>query len=213
MRDPGSRRLVRRVRVRDRRIALSFDDGPADSTEPILDLLSNRGAAATFFVVGEHVPGREDVLLRTVREGHEVGNHTWSHRRASHVSDDELLDELRRTNEVVAAVTGRAPALMRPPFFDDAARAARLGSRVGLERTALGYFGYDWEWTSPERIARHVVQEARPGAIIVLHDGCARGAMRGSASRAPTVAALGLVLPELERRGFEIVTVSELLAR
>ncbi|HWH06464.1 MAG TPA: polysaccharide deacetylase family protein [Gaiellaceae bacterium] len=210
---PGAELLVRRCpRVAPRRIvALSFDDGPAEHTEAVADLLDEHAARATFFLVGEHLRGREHVVARLVAAGHELGNHLWSHRRAAELSDEDLREEICRTSEAIASLAGAPPSLLRPPFFSAAERSARLAHEQGILRTALGVVGYDWEHTKPEPIVAALLERLRPGEILVLHDGVGRGAS-GHSDRSVTVAAVARLLPALRERGYEAVTVSELLA-
>lgn len=210
---PGARYVIRRVpRVKPRRIiALSFDDGPAKHTPDLLDLLATHGARATFFLIGEHIDGREEIVRRTVAAGHELGNHLWSHPVAQELSDDDLSDEVLRTNTAIEAVSGAAPTLLRTPFFNDAERAIRLARELGLDRATHGIVGYDWKEREPERVASVLLRWIKPGEIVVLHDGVGRGS-RGHDDRSVTVRAVELLLPELAARGYEIVTVSELLA-
>jgi peptidoglycan/xylan/chitin deacetylase (PgdA/CDA1 family) len=211
--ESDGRRVVRRVDVgRDPVVALSFDDGPSDvHTALVLDLLAEHGAGATFFVVGGEIAGREHVLRRMVAEGHEIGNHTWSHPAASRVSDAVLRGEIARTNAEIESAVGVRPQLMRPPYFDDPVRTARAAAATGVARTALGMMSRDWVDTSPESIAERVLRRARPGRIIVLHDACPRSGSRGHGDPSITVRALALILPALRDRGYRVVSVSGLI--
>ncbi len=211
--DPGARYVVRRVPgVKPRKVvALSFDDGPAEHTPEILDLLARHRARATFFVIGEHLEGREQIVQRTVADGHELGNHLWSHPVAQQLSDDELRSEIAQTNVAIEAVGGPVPTLLRTPFFNDAERAVRLARELGLPWAAHGIVGYDWEERQPDRIVGALLRRVKPGEIMVLHDGVGRGSS-GHDDRTVTVRAVELLLPELDARGYEVVTVSELLA-
>ena len=109
------------------RIALSFDDGPSQWTPAILDLLAAAGARATFFVLGDSIDGREDVLRRIAAEGHELGNHGHSHRDMRELSDAEIVDELRSTADRIEALGLARPGLVRPPYGEGAERLERLG--------------------------------------------------------------------------------------
>jgi peptidoglycan/xylan/chitin deacetylase (PgdA/CDA1 family) len=191
--DVGTRKLT----------ALTFDDGPSPNTERILDLLGPRGARATFFVCGHSISDHAETLLRTVRKGHEVGNHTWSHRRPDDLSDDDLQREIAATSDEIERVAGVRPVLMRPPYGRDAERVARIAAPLGLAPTVLWTVDpEDWAETPAEEIVRIVVSEIHPGAIVDLHDG-----RRG---RAPTIEAVAQVLGDLP--DYRFVTVSELLA-
>jgi peptidoglycan-N-acetylglucosamine deacetylase len=177
----------------------------------VLDALREHGARATFFAVGRYVEELPDVVRRAVAEGHELGNHTFDHVDAAHERDDDVLrDQIARTNAAIDAVAGVAPRLIRPPFGKDVARLARLGRELGLATTVLwSAQGWDWDATPAEEIATLVLRDCRPGGIVVLHDGVPPG---GGPSRDPMLAALGEILGALTRDGYELVTVSELLA-
>ena len=187
-----------------RLIALTFDDGPSDVTPRVLDVLAAHGGRSTFFVLGRSVPGREHTLQRAVTEGHELGNHAWSHTHPGWLEDAALGEELERTTALIERVAGVRPRLVRPPYGEDPERVAAIAAGVGLAPTVLWTVDpKDWRPSDPDRIADHVLRAARPGAIVDLHDG------GGTES---TVTALERLLPALVERGYQAVTVSELLA-
>ncbi len=188
--------------------ALSFDDGPAEGTEAVLDLLAAHGARATFFVLGRQVGGREHTLRRAVAEGHELGNHTWSHVRASELASGVLRDELARTSDAIEAATGSQPRLGRPPYGDGADAFARAAAAEGLATVLWSVDPEDWRGGDAAVIAAAILDGIHPGAIVDLHDGWGST----SASRRPTVDALAVVLPVLVDAGWTLSTVSGLLA-
>jgi peptidoglycan/xylan/chitin deacetylase (PgdA/CDA1 family) len=178
-------------------------------TPALLDLLARHSARATFFVLGHRVAGREDVLRRTVAEGHEVGNHLFSHRRPSQLTDDELRDELMRTGERIADVLGFRPQLVRPPYGEDADRVARVAAELGLGPVVLWSVDpRDWEEPPAAAIVERTLAGLEPGAIVDLHDGFTP--WRAGANRQPTVDAVAHILPALGVRDYRCVTVSEL---
>jgi peptidoglycan/xylan/chitin deacetylase (PgdA/CDA1 family) len=193
-----------------RALALTFDDGPSRWTPAVLDLLARQGARATFFVVGRYVEERPELVARMAGEGHEVGNHTFDHVDGAHERDEvALLEQIRRASAAIRAA-GAEPRLIRPPYGKDVCRVARLGSDEGLEPTVLWSVEcWDWADPPPDEIVRHILRGAAPGAIVLLHDGAPPDEER---DRAGTVAALGEILSVLRRDGYELVTVSELLA-
>jgi peptidoglycan/xylan/chitin deacetylase (PgdA/CDA1 family) len=193
-------------------LALTFDDGPSEWTPAILDLLGAHGACATFFVLGAAVAGREEILRRAVAEGHELGNHTFDHPDPTSLTESELRAELARTAGAVEEAAGVAVSLVRPPFCADGDRVARVAAAAGLGRTILRSIDpADWRNPDAEQIAAEVLAEAAPGEIVCLHDGIAPR-NRGVSTRDHTVTAVRLLLPALRERGFELVTVSDLLA-
>jgi peptidoglycan-N-acetylglucosamine deacetylase len=198
--------VVRDVSVaRGKPLAITFDDGPSRQTPTVLDVLRRRRARATFFVQGHAIPGNEDILRRIAAEGHELGNHLYSHPHPSGLSLDHLEHEIARTNQLIRDAVGAPPTLLRPPYGEDAERLAGVGGRLGLSATVLWSIDSgDWAETSPEEIGRRVLAGARPGGIVLLHD--------GRHDRSSTLRALPHVLDGLRRQRFRFVTVSELLA-
>jgi peptidoglycan-N-acetylglucosamine deacetylase len=194
-----------------RRIALTFDDGPAASTEGVLDVLSAEDARATFFIVGGFVAGRESTLQKAKAAGHELGVHGLNHFNALLMREPETLShELIACADELERAVGERPQLVRPPFGGDAGRTARAAAKHGLGPVVLWtVLCFDWyEDARADSIAERAVAEAHPGAIICLHDGDGKDA---TVNRDATVAALPVIVQVLRRDGYELVTVSELL--
>ena len=189
-----------------RRVALTFDDGPhAAFTPAILDLLAQSGARATFFVVGRRVEagGAEarDLLLRMTAEGHEIGNHSFSHAAASRLGRAALHREIERTQEVVRDITGVSPRLFRPPGGAMDFDAVRSLAATEMEIVAMWSVDpLDWAHPGKERLWSRIGDAVAPGSIILLHD-----------IHESTVRALPLLIDLLQAKGYELVTVSELL--
>ena len=188
-------------------VALTFDDGPSPQTPAILDLLREHDGRGTFFVLGESVEGREEILARTLAEGHQVGNHTFSHPHAMDCTDDELAHDIARCQRLL----GHTPELFRPPYGEDALRCARIAEARMLPTTVLWSVDpSDWLERDPAAIAEMIVEGLAPGAIVDLHDGWPR-ITSTPADRTPTVDALRIALPQIGRLGYRCVTVGELL--
>ena len=197
--------------ARDRRVALTFDDGPAASTDAVLDVLSAEDVRATFFSIGGFVSGREPTLRRARAAGHELGIHGFDHLNALLVRDPEALSrELSACADELERAVGERPQLVRPPYGGDAGRTAREAGRLGLGPVVLWtVLGFDWEdGEQAESIVERVLVEAHPGAIVCLHDGDRKDP---AVSRDATVAALPLIVQGLRRDGYDLVTVSELI--
>jgi peptidoglycan/xylan/chitin deacetylase (PgdA/CDA1 family) len=200
----GGRRVARIV-------ALTFDDGPSRWTPPILDALAGAGARATFFVLGASIAGQEETLRRAVADGHELGNHAWSHADPAELDDETLRAELLRTTTALAEATGVRPRLFRPPYAEADARVAAVARSAALAPTVLRSVDpADWRATDAGEIVRSVVEGATPGAIVCLHDG-RPPTNAGSGTRSATVAAVEQLVVELPALGYRLVTVSELL--
>lgn len=193
-------------------LALTFDDGPSPWTDPILHFLAEGGAKATFFVLGMSISGNEDVLRRIVSGGHELGNHTQSHLDPAGISDEVLIHELRSAAEAIAATVGRAPRLVRPPYGGDPRRVSRAARAIGGGPVIMRSVDpADWQHLEAGPIVEHVLEHARSGSIIDLHDGIPPE-NNGAPSRQATVDAVAQLVPALQLRGFRLVTVSDLLA-
>lgn len=178
-------------------LALTFDDGPsAEVTPRILDILDAHHAKATFFVIGQRVAGNEALLKRMQASGYEIGNHSWSHRKPSELSPQELEDEISRTQQAVAAAGVPAPKLFRPPYGEF---NAMIRSHAQMTVIAWNVDPEDWNVRKPEKIVEAVTSHAKPGAIVDLHD-----------IRPLTADALDAILTNLEQQ-YQLVTVSELL--
>lgn len=194
----GGRAAKVRHGPRDRRLlALTFDDGPGSWTADFLDVLRRKRVHATFFVIGQEVPGREEVLRRALREGHEIGNHSMHHEQLPD------LGALEATSALIRAATRFRPCLFRPP---GGVVNASLVSAAGAAGMATVLWDVDpADWTRPGAGAIHdrVVGAARPGSIVVLHD--------GGGDRSETLAALPRIVDTLRGRGYRLVTVSRLL--
>lgn len=195
-------------------VALTFDDGPAQWTPPILDLLAEHGARATFFVLGSRVEGNVELLHRVVAEGHEIGNHTWSHPRLTECDDERVHDELVRTSSILERTVGYTPRRFRPPRYDVDGRVIDIAAALGLTYTHGEIRPPDWDArTTSAFIATFVLQHARPGAVIGLHDGVPPkpGPEPVRRTQHATVEAVALILPRLRERGFTCVTATQLL--
>jgi peptidoglycan/xylan/chitin deacetylase (PgdA/CDA1 family) len=149
-------------------LALTFDDGPDSTATPmILDVLARNQVKATFFVVGSHVAGREPILQREYREGHEIGNHTWNHPDLSTLSPEGVVDQLQRTQATIAGAGVPAPRLLRPPY---GVVDPMVASHNNLTVVRWNVDPEDWKQRDPQKVFEHIVTHARPGAIILLHD-------------------------------------------
>jgi peptidoglycan/xylan/chitin deacetylase (PgdA/CDA1 family) len=194
------------------RIALTFDDGPSEWTGPILDLLAAHGARATFFVVGSVARENAALLQRIAAEGHELGNHSWSHPALARDCDDEVVrEELERTNHALAEIVGAPPRRFRAPHFDVDNRVEAIAATLGLVHTRSDVTPPDWHPGITSAVtATFVLQQVRPGAVVNLHDGIPPSEAGTGRTRQATVDALATILPRLADR-YESVTASSLL--
>lgn len=179
-------------------IALTFDDGPRrETTERLLDGLRERGASATFFLIGRQIPGNEDLVRRMKAEGHQVGNHTWNHVTLSGDLTADL-EELRRTDDLLQELLGPGSYWVRPPY-GLVSQAEREAIQVPLVHWTVD--PEDWAKLSPEAVVQAVLQDAGPNDIVLLHD-----------FFSDSVDAALEIVDTLQGEGYCFVTVEELLA-
>lgn len=187
--------------------ALTFDDGPSPDTEGILDVLAEHHLSATFFMVGREVESFPGIAQRVLAEGHEVGNHSYSHPLYLFQRASETRDQLKRAQDVIAETVGVKPKLARPPYgvrtpaYFGAARA------LGLHTVQWDVAGFDWKRSSPTQIADNILRSVRAGSIILLHDGDSAGKQ----NRKNTVQALPLIIKGMRDRDLQIAPLSQLL--
>lgn len=197
--------------VEEKIAALTFDDGPDPRyTGEILDILKEKGAPATFFVVGTQAERYPDILRRCIEEGHEIGSHTYTHANLYHRNSGKVEFEMSRNREVIKGITGQAPQYFRPPrgLYDE--RILSAGDRLEQRIILWSISGEDWMEPSAKHIVRRISQKIHPGAIILLHD--SGGLLHNyGGDRSSTVSALGQIIDSLRRQGYRFVTVGELL--
>jgi peptidoglycan/xylan/chitin deacetylase (PgdA/CDA1 family) len=184
-------------------VALSIDDSPHPTLTPrILDVLAEHAARATFFVIGERVPGNEGIVRRLVDEGHELGNHLMADGPSARLPAAEFERQLLQTHELLAPY---GPIRWFRPGHGWFSRRMLDQLRSHGYRCALASaYAFEFHVPSARYAARHILLNTHPGAVIVLHD--------GAADRERTVAVLQRLLPALRRRGYHVVTLSELAA-
>jgi len=183
-------------------IAMSFDDGPSATLTPkLLDLLAARHIKATFFVIGENVMEHPEIVARAAREGHEIGNHSWSHPNLAKMSQESVRSQLQRTDDAIKNATGERPTLMRPPYGSVTDREKHwIHDEFGYRIILWDVDPYDWKRPGPVVVRNRILKETRPGSIVLSHD-----------IHPGTIEAMPSTLDALEAKGFKFVTVSELI--
>lgn len=201
---PAEPRLVYvRCEVQQPAIAITFDDGPHPEFTPrLLDTLKKEGIKATFFMVGRCVVTYPEIVKRMVDEGHEVASHSWSHPLLTSLGNTSLDSQMRKTHDAIIKACGVTPTLYRPPYG-----ASRLSQRKRIH-DEFGYASILWDvdpldWQHPrtsQKVHDRVLAQTRPGSIILCHD-----------IHATTVDAMPGTLAELKARGYQFMTVSQLI--
>jgi peptidoglycan/xylan/chitin deacetylase (PgdA/CDA1 family) len=175
------------------RVFLTFDDGPVrGNTGRVLNVLARHGVEATFFVLGRQARWYPRLVRREYTEGHSVQNHTYTHTDLTTLSNAGIRRELRRTNRAIRAAGVPRPYRFRPPYGATNSRVKRVGASLGLTQTLWSVDPRDWADPSPSVICRRVVSNARPGSVVLLHDG----------TGANTDEALPCIIRRLEAKGY-----------
>ena len=188
-------------------VALTFDDGPSESTPELLRILDTHQVPATFFMCGQNVERLPSVAQSVVGAGHEVGNHSDSHPRFDFCSPDFIYRELANAQEKIVLHAGTTPKLFRAPYGVRWFGLKSAQQRLGLLGVMWGTIGNDWKWPAP-RIARLCLGRARQGHIFCLHDGRRTDV---SPDIGATLEAVDAIIPVLKERGLRFETVSQIL--
>jgi peptidoglycan/xylan/chitin deacetylase (PgdA/CDA1 family) len=191
------------VQVQGPFIAMTFDDGPSEKLTPeLLDLLAQHHIRATFFVIGQNVVEHPEILQRALREGHEIGSHSWSHPAFAKMSDVKVRAELQKTDDAIKQAIGQRPTLMRPPYGSITARQKQwINQEFGYRMILWDVDPLDWKRPGPAVVTSRIIKQTRPGSIILAHD-----------IHPGTIQAMPDTFTQLLAKGFKFVTVSELIA-
>lgn len=182
-------------------VALTFDDGPSyESTKIIVDTLKEYNAHATFFVLGEHLTESEtknrELLKESFENGNEIANHTYDHKQLTLLSIQQMQQETTSTSDLVKEITGQETKLLRPPY---GASNSTVESTLQYPFILWSVDTLDWKTRNTNSTIQSVLNGARDGAVILMHD-----------IHMPTAEAVKVIVPELVSRGYQLVTVSEL---
>ncbi|MEV0185550.1 polysaccharide deacetylase family protein [Streptomyces sp. NPDC050625] len=182
-------------------VALTFDDGPTQYTAAILGTLERQHTVATFFLIGPHALHYRKDVLRQLRDGDAIGDHTVTHPNLTRLAPARIDHELETAAGQIASVTGHRPTLFRPPFGAWNAKVRAAAGAEGLPVVMWSVSPADWKNRNPHLIEQRVLARARPGAIIVLHD-----------RYATTPPAVPHIIHALKARGYVLVTVPQMFA-
>lgn len=196
----AKRHIVRQGAANVPMVALTFDDGPHDTSPELMDILKRYDAKATFFLVGSNVVKRPALARRMAAEGHDLANHTRTHLDLTGLRPDQIRNEINNDNIVIAKATGVRARLFRPPGgqYDD--RVTDEAAHEGLMTILWSNNTGDWQAKDPKWIVNRVLSDVQPGDIILLHE-----------DRRETLEAMPQILDGLRQRGLRAVTVTELM--
>lgn len=184
----------------DNCVALTFDDGPNEQTARLLGILAENNVKATFFVVGALVDTNPNLVRQMRDAGHTVGNHTYSHPKLPMVSSAGIAYQLDTTNRAIERAIGETPRWMRPPYGEYDARVVETSKQRGMAIAMWDDDTLDWKHRNPEETCRRAVDQAHPGAIILMHD-----------IHAPTVDAVPCVIDGLRAKGLRPVSLDKMI--
>lgn len=188
--------LTRKIDKNKKMVALTYDDGPSIYTPRILKILKENDSVATFFVVGNRVPTYSDTVKTACDMGCEIGNHTYEHKCLTRLSEAEVRRQISRTNKNVKKVTGQTPMIMRPT---GGATNTNVKKWVGMPSIIWSIDTLDWKTRNADSTKRAVLDHVKDGDIVLMHD-----------LYSATATASETIIPELVKRGYQLVTVSEL---
>lgn len=190
-------------RNQEKVIALTFDDGPWPETPKVLTILRQFNVKATFFILGQNLLLYPDIIKQVVQEGHGVGNHTWTHSYPK-MEPQKAKAEIENTSAKLELMTGLKTRLFRPPggILDNGVADYARSKNYAVIMWSIDT--KDFQKPTATVLANRVLNQARPGDIVLMHD--------GGGNRSETIASLKIIIPELQKRGYRFVTVSELLS-
>jgi peptidoglycan-N-acetylglucosamine deacetylase len=197
--------MINEIHTSKKVVAITFDDGPNPVYTPqVLEIFSKAKGKATFFMIGEQMRNHPEVVKLVTDQGHEIGNHTFTHPKLSQLSIHDCLNEIEETEKLIEKMAGRKPVIFRPPYFDYNQDTVSLLQKKRYPMIgALNLEAQDWEQPGVEHIVQKSREAVKDGSILIFHD--------GYGDRSQTIEAVQLLVSELTSQGYQLVTVSELL--
>ncbi|SFB61806.1 Peptidoglycan/xylan/chitin deacetylase, PgdA/CDA1 family [Cohnella sp. OV330] len=187
-------------------IAVTFDDGPnPEFTPQMLDIFREEGGRATFYMTGDQIARYPDTARLVQAEGHEIGNHSYTHPNLTELDEGAVRAELVRTGDLIRETVGVQPATFRPPYLATDAKVERIARELGYAVIGgVNGAARDWEMPGADHILEVSLAVAKPGSFLLFHD--------GYGDRSQTVEAVRVLVKTLKKEGYMFVTASELLA-
>lgn len=186
------------IQTEVKQVALTFDDGPHKQyTEKLLDGLKERQVHATFFLMGEMIAGKEDLVIRMKEEGHLIGNHSYQHAQLSKIPEEKVWESIYQTSDLIESITTYRPEFFRPPYGE---WSTSLEEDSDMTMVLWDIDSLDWKLQNTQQIVNRVVKDVEDGDIILMHD----------IFQTSVEAALAII-DVLHKEGYEFVTVDELM--
>ena len=185
-----------RVVKNNKLVALTFDDGPNNNTGRVLDILHKYNVKATFFILGTNIKGHEDIIKRMNKEGHQIGNHMYSHKLITRLKGEEIIDEIDKTDSLIYNIIGKRPLILRPSYGSLNKRVRRV-----IDRPIINWSidTLDWKYHNSKYISNKIVDKVKDGDIVLMHD-----------IYTATFNSLDITIPKLLNKGYKLVTINEL---
>ncbi|MER6825914.1 polysaccharide deacetylase family protein [Streptosporangium sp. NPDC000563] len=180
-------------------IALTFDDGPGKYADKLLDTFKKYKSKATFFLEGQYVKSRPAFAKRMVTEGHDIGNHSYTHPHLREISEDKIREELTKTQDIVKKVTGKYPTTIRPPYGEFDERVSAIATQMNMPIILWNGGSRDWATKNEKAIYDEVLKNAKRDGVILMHDWVEQ-----------TVKVMPKLLTALQKQGYHVVAVSSL---
>jgi peptidoglycan/xylan/chitin deacetylase (PgdA/CDA1 family) len=201
----GEKLLINDVSTSQKVVAITFDDGPNPIfTAQVLEIFREAEGKATFFMIGEQMDKHPEMVKKVVEQGHEIGNHTYTHPKLSQLSLAECLAEIERTEKLLEELVGQKPVVFRPPYLDYNQDTILIMQQKDYPMIgALNMEAQDWEMPGVDHILVKSRDCVKNGSILIFHD--------GYGDRSQTIEAVRILVSELTSQGYQLVTVSELL--
>ena len=198
--------MINEIPTAQRVVAITFDDGPNPVYTPqVLEIFSEAKGKATFFMIGEQMRNHPEVVEQVANQGHEIGNHTLTHPKLSQLSIQDCLKEIEETEKLIKKLAGRKPVVFRPPYLDYNQETVSLLQRKRYPMIgAVNLDAQDWEQPGALHILEKSREAVKNGSILIFHD--------GYGDRSQTIEAVRILVSEFTSQGYQLVTVSELLA-
>lgn len=184
-------------------VSLTFDDGPSANVTPkILDILKENDVKASFFIIGSQIPGNSAIIKRMYEDGNLVLNHSYTHPELTKKNNEEITNELVKTETALQAIIGKKPAILRPPYGDLNQQDVDLISSLGYKSVIWSTDTFDWSQKEKDNIVKNVTDNLRSGEIILMH--C-------NSDKIATAEALPQIIQAIKSKGYEITTLDKLL--
>lgn len=197
--------MINEVPTSQNAVAITFDDGPNPIYTPqVIEIFSNAKGKATFFMIGEQMRNHPEIVKQVAAQGHEIGNHTYTHPKLSQLSSAECWEEIQETEKLIEELAGRKPVVFRPPYLDyNQETVSILQQKEYPMIGAVNLEAQDWEQPGVGHILTKSRDAVKNGSILIFHD--------GYGDRSQTIEAVRMLVSELTLQGYQLVTVSELL--